>query len=246
MLYSAAFWTIFLSTPSARRATSLLPFTAPPVSYFYPRPPRGGRRGGVFLSAVCAGISIHALREEGDVSGSSMLSRSPNFYPRPPRGGRLKLISFKATLYRFLSTPSARRATIISNNSYGLLRFLSTPSARRATASPRPLPRMESAFLSTPSARRATTKKIQATTEGSNFYPRPPRGGRPLRAEPTVNATNFYPRPPRGGRRSSTRSSTKSTIFLSTPSARRATAQQFRPAHPGADFYPRPPRGGRL
>ena len=225
----------------------MLPFTAPPVSYFYPRPPRGGRRGGVFLSAVCAGISIHALREEGDVSGSSMLSRSPNFYPRPPRGGRLKLISFKATLYRFLSTPSARRATIISNNSYGLLRFLSTPSARRATASPRPLPRMESAFLSTPSARRATTKKIQATTEGSNFYPRPPRGGRPLRAEPTVNATNFYPRPPRGGRPHNNFAQRIPVLisihalreegdfdeplagldvirFLSTPSARRATS----------------------
>ena len=155
LLYSAAFWTIFLSTPSARRATSLLPFTAPPVSYFYPRPPRGGRRGGVFLSAVCAGISIHALREEGDVSGSSMLSRSPNFYPRPPRGGRLKLISFKATLYRFLSTPSARRATIISNNSYGLLRFLSTPSARRATIAGRAHGKRYK-FLSTPSARRAT------------------------------------------------------------------------------------------
>ena len=33
--------------------------------------------------------------------------------------------------------------------------------------------------------------------------------------------------------------------FLSTPSARRATAGKQRPAHKTADFYPRPPRGGR-
>ena len=34
----------------------------------------------------------------------------------------------------------------------------------------------------------------------SNFYPRPPRGGR--RRSPTAStpSKNFYPRPPRGGR----------------------------------------------
>ena len=34
---------IFLSTPSARRATSNTPVSLPPVQHFYPRPPRGGR-----------------------------------------------------------------------------------------------------------------------------------------------------------------------------------------------------------
>ena len=34
-------------------------------------------------------ISIHALREEGDLSAStSKLPQTSNFYPRPPRGGR--------------------------------------------------------------------------------------------------------------------------------------------------------------
>ena len=36
---------IFLSTPSARRATSPFPQAARPPENFYPRPPRGGRRG---------------------------------------------------------------------------------------------------------------------------------------------------------------------------------------------------------
>ena len=34
-------------------------------------------------------ISIHALREEGDIPAGGGRSRSADFYPRPPRGGRL-------------------------------------------------------------------------------------------------------------------------------------------------------------
>ena len=55
----------FLSTPSARRATSQLCRPAPADR-----------------------ISIHALREEGDRSVETADTRPPYFYPRPPRGGR--------------------------------------------------------------------------------------------------------------------------------------------------------------
>ena len=34
------------------------------------------------------GISIHALREEGDLWRPSAIRTISNFYPRPPRGGR--------------------------------------------------------------------------------------------------------------------------------------------------------------
>ena len=61
-------------------------------------------------------------------------SESFNFYPRPPRGERRGRPSGRTLKKPFLSTPSARRATC------GALRrglaaalFLSTPSARRAT-----------------------------------------------------------------------------------------------------------------
>ena len=57
---------VFLSTPSARRATSLFFGGNRMEQNFYPRPPRGGRR---FFSAkhrCYHWISIHALREEGD------------------------------------------------------------------------------------------------------------------------------------------------------------------------------------
>ena len=58
--------TLFLSTPSARRAT-------------------GDRQA----RAKAKAISIHALREEGDFSNAHIPLGAVNFYPRPPRGGRL-------------------------------------------------------------------------------------------------------------------------------------------------------------
>ena len=103
-------------------------------------------------------------------------------------------------------------------------------------------------FLSTPSARRATRMSATSPTTSRNFYPRPPRGGRPRRpGRFPARPRNFYPRPPRGGRHPITKSlkeEFKISIhalreegddgepfkqyvmleFLSTPSARRATA----------------------
>ena len=56
---------VFLSTPSARRATIRLPSAYPPLH-----------------------ISIHALREEGDDNDVEKYIMAYDFYPRPPRGGR--------------------------------------------------------------------------------------------------------------------------------------------------------------
>ena len=101
---------VFLSTPSARRAT--LPYFIKKVKvfYFYPRPLRGGRPSGraghgkswIFLSTPSARrattmkttidrggkISIHALCEEGDRLKINPFARKSYFYPRPLRGGR--------------------------------------------------------------------------------------------------------------------------------------------------------------
>ena len=124
-------------------------------------------------------------------------------------------------------------------------------------------------FLSTPSARRATSFCIRPSTLGIHFYPRPPRGGRPITcARVHVNIRYFYPRPPRGGRHNDVdkfiasfdfyprpprggRHGKNPDInyilqFLSTPSARRATQRQCSSVHVPRYFYPRPPRGGRL
>ena len=57
-------------------------------------------------------ISIHALREEGDGRYSKNPPIQRHFYPRPPRGGRRGRTAGTASRHKFLSTPSARRATI--------------------------------------------------------------------------------------------------------------------------------------
>ena len=191
---------------------------------------------------------------------------------------------------RFLSTPSARRATFDPGAMFRLFRFLSTPSARRATQWLLRNTR-SGKFLSTPSARRATYElkllgidtviSIHALREEGDaarlprlvhsryFYPRPPRGGRPGREPHTwPGHSDFYPRPPRGGRLCNAWSHGVAIgisihalreegdllircirqtlgIFLSTPSARRATCRLRKRKDWSTHFYPRPPRGGR-
>ncbi len=78
---------------------------------FYPRPPRGGRPAGIRRAWQRIPISIHALREEGDAGSRYSPRLQQYFYPRPPRGGRRNRSTTRRPARRFLSTPSARRAT---------------------------------------------------------------------------------------------------------------------------------------
>ena len=307
--------TLFLSTPSARRATKcpckavpvvvisihalreegdLLPWTSTaPSANFYPRPPRGGRPGSVWLSSGKAqflstpsarratgsvrkqvsritisihalreegddkipymehflDISIHALREEGDMSGGHMSIEMRMISIHALREeGDPQAIAEDDGEWEFLSTPSARRATLSkiigkvsflisihalreegdskNNVDFGIIvQFLSTPSARRATGVQLTGGVALYQFLSTPSARRATFWMQPPCLMVCNFYPRPPRGGRlglsgfgvdevvisihALREEGDARSVGslLYP-----------------ALFLSTPSARRATA----------------------
>ena len=67
-------------------------------------------------------------------------------------------------------------------------------------------------------------RELHPRRTSRNFYPRPPRGGRPINHAILKAKFNFYPRPPRGGRPPATATVTaKAPAFLSTPSARRAT-----------------------
>ena len=79
----------FLPTPSARRATGVSCPSMVRKANFYPRPPRGGRLLGLAAGVAGEGISIHALREEGDMYAAMSTMAVLYFYPRPPRGGRL-------------------------------------------------------------------------------------------------------------------------------------------------------------
>ncbi len=215
---------IFLSTPSARRATRRARAFRRPRGNFYPRPPRGGRpRARQLRLRICC-ISIHALREEGDGAAQLPTGAVRDFYPRPPRGGRLRYAVRCVKSEQFLSTPSARRATCQPQHQ----------------SCPRPP-------ISIPALREEGDHDPVWPCGGHrDFYPRPPRGGRrgffwgiivgksisihALREEGDPGGTRaertaqyFYPRPPRGGRR------TRQHLRLYV-----------------RNFYPRPPRGGRL
>ena len=190
----------FLSTPSARRATARLWLMQPSWTNFYPRPPRGGRRGsagdhhplrnfyprpprgGRRCGAACFHlpdmISIHALREEGDPLPCCRGFMLPDFYPRPPRGGRRARWNPLVLIPVFLSTPSARRATC-------------------------PLePACADTCISIHALREEGDRnRCFRADRSADFYPRPPRGGRPdQHGERLRRTTNFYPHPPRGGR----------------------------------------------
>ena len=170
-------------------------------TYFYPRPPRGGRHAERCDAPNRFKISIHALREEGDTLPSTVampwelflstpsarratlnnsLHTDPlteNFYPRPPRGGRLDLVIGNTPFQLFLSTPSARRAT--------------KQTEAKAT---------ETAISIHALREEGDDSRRNGGQAVNNFYPRPPRGGRPGTAEKPAPYEDFYPRPPRGGR----------------------------------------------
>ncbi len=241
---------LFLSTPSARRATFFPASCRTTYTDFYPRPPRGGRPclGRAFcvkfrfLSTPSARratdswcrtsqrgtISIHALREEGDPTTMKM----------------------QASHSGFLSTPSARRATD-RRNAFIHDKAISIHALREeGDGNPAAFRRSSHHFYPRP-PRGGRPYFIRVAALLQNFYPRPPRGGRPrmpagdfhfsaisihaLREEgdqrrmlPVRSEDHFYPRPPRGGRPSALSRCAAPAEFLSTPSARRATAPSLR------------------
>ena len=169
-------------------------------------------------------ISIHALREEGDFQ----------FFHSIRFG------------VKFLSTPSARRATA-NLGEQAILKKISIHALREEGDV------VDSVYVSV----------------HNHFYPRPPRGGRHLVFASLTTLVGFLSTP--SARRAtsckllvvllylflSTPSARRATVFahkslpvfpkfLSTPSARRATNCARRLCRPVRYFYPRPPRGGRL
>ena len=242
--FDADTWHGFLSTPSARRATTRRRRVSVRHGYFYPRPPRGGRPPAYdrwyrlleFLSTPSARRATTAYQRQK--------SSHTDFYPRPPRGGRRLCASEIQFFFEFLSTPSARRATLSCG---GVI---------------------SAGEISIHALREEGDLSGGAyTTHRLNFYPRPPRGGRRGRSNKPQKNNDFYPRPPRGGRHAMIWQEWFRDQFLSTPSARRATPRFLRGRQSRrisihalreegdwrnstkrpvcSNFYPRPPRGGR-
>ena len=214
---------LFLSTPSARRATHQT----------------GGR--------LCSkSISIHALREEGDRPSGLPLLLSVRFLSTPSARRATKSGFCQVRKTEFLSTPSARRATFSSAVSREQwTNFYPRPPRGGRQTAVHCLP-LESSisihalreegdpasvgfavavsrFLSTPSARRATFHAEPHPVEKLISIHALREEGDLLREVCILPSSYFYPRPPRGGRLRMLLNSALISLFLSTPSARRAT-----------------------
>ena len=190
----------FLSTPSARRATCNSTAPQRPANYFYPRPPRGGRPAEWgFLANLSLFLSTPSARRA--TWPCSITLDESDFYPRPPRGGRPRAEHRKAQEKAISIHALREEGDDFSETERGqAIAFLSTPSARRAThiASIRSY---------------SFTISIHALREEGDI----------IWLEAIPPARNFYPRPPRGGRLTSLTPENWNVLFLSTPSARRAT-----------------------
>ena len=147
-------------------------------------------------------ISIHALRKEGDQHSGPWL-----------------------TLHTaFLSTPSARRATKAAQH-VTTFRCISIHALRKeGDVSFEGTDEVAVIFLSTPSARRATRSPIRAMARLKYFYPRPPQGGRQWSNQPELNhgCISIHALRKEGDWNNGSNAGVFN-LFLSTPSARRAT-----------------------
>ena len=99
---------------------------------FYPRPPRGGRRsGGVTIDG--AAISIHALREEGDsTNGNVNIDGKISIHALREEGDQGQL-PFDAPYLISIHALREEGDHAALRDVQEAMRFLSTPSARRAT-----------------------------------------------------------------------------------------------------------------
>ena len=149
----------------------------------------------------------------------------------------------------FLSTPSARRATpgaYAPDGGYAISIHALREEGDQKIHRPAREPRISIHAL----REEGDPGPRQGPRSSPNFYPRPPRGGRPFRRRFTCSGReyfyprpprggrpedggllqthqHFYPRPPRGGRHQGTFWAANERLFLSTPSARRATQCKF-------------------
>ena len=196
---------LFLSTPSARRATHICVGKRGEVWDFYPRPPRGGRPRPDPLWTGCR----------------------RNFYPRPPRGGRRSAVRGATwRIFYFYPRPPRGGRPDTDGAQIGFI-CISIHALREEgdVHTVDPISHFRR-FLSTPSARRATFFGSNLFCFCFNFYPRPPRGGRPEASIAPVASSKISIHALREeGDLNLPAVLINHKIFLSTPSARRATAK---------------------
>ena len=146
-------------------------------------------------------ISIHALREESDSGGFLCAIISPIFLSTPS-ARRATENGLRTSSWPHISIHALREEGDVTEIKQGEYLGISIHALREeGDFANFDAVEFHCLFLSTPSARRATPPSRIWLWNWSNFYPRPPRGGRPIHMEASSFFADFYPRPPRGGRR---------------------------------------------
>src|SRR5699024_9921082 len=125
-----------------------------------------------------------------------------DFYPRPPRGGRLRVAASAAVSSNFYPRPP--RGGRPGEGCLPLQRELISTHALREEGDHR-------ACRTAGCRRPISTHALREEGDGRQVHRGP-------------SDQNFYPRPPRGGRPPRCTGPMKRRLFLPTPSARRATA----------------------
>ena len=229
--------------PRGGRRRALLPLSS--AVNFYPRPPRGGRHPQPPDRRCQNQISIHALREEGDMPRSTPTSAGAYFYPRPPRGGR-PIADYFGIPTGVISIHALREeGDVLMLVSVYVIFTISIHALREEG---------DSAVQILDTVLNISIHALREEGDFSehppfstitHFYPRPPRGGRPFHRSGHRRSAKFLPTP-------SARRATLCLlflfvlfVFLPTPSARRATSALWAMTSSHRYFYPRPPRGGR-
>ena len=228
----------------------------------------GDPDASLILGRVIA-ISIHALREEGDDLGPRDRRSPSNFYPRPPRGGRQVAMFRLIVVIEFLSTPSARRATVqkyyeqLARGDFyprpprggrphdvafvGQRDFISIHALREeGDRGSVKLSLLVCLFLSTPSARRATALSPCLFELFLISIHALREEGDAFASNIEVEILNFYPRPPRGGRPIDQQAEIDSYLISIHALREEGDTGEIRRKDRPVYFYPRPPRGGRL
>ena len=193
-------------------------------------------------------ISIHALREEGDRVPAMQELHHIAFLSTPSARRATKRIEFQCGLaYDFYPRPPRGGRRYVEESVFPCKgHFYPRPPRGGRHLAVRVMEIVEDFYPRPPRGGRPAPC-CKGADQSQNFYPRPPRGGRHysfVRARRTRG--HFYPRPPRGGRpaNATARDLTdgisihalreegdymrmvkllSNAVFLSTPSARRAT-----------------------
>ena len=178
-MYLLTITSVFLSTPSARRATFV--------------PSRLLWEHFEFLSTPSA------RRATG--FGAQTPSGGYDFYPRPPRGGRQDSETNGFRIIKFLSTPSARRATGLGDKWFQDHQISIHALREEGDHSPASSAPMALYFYPRPPrGGRPGCTTADGNAEVISIHALREEGDPPARRWWRCRGY-FYPRPPRGGRR---------------------------------------------